>query len=128
MSLLGVKKKNRESLRECVLRFNLEALEVANLTISDTVEAFLKGLKEGPFQLSLSKKALRDKADLITRVEKYINSKEILKYLVGIEVPKVDPITVELALKRKMINKDLKEMIRGQYMTNETLENPNFHH
>lgn len=56
VSLLGVKQRNEESLRENISRFNLEALEIVDLSITYTMQLLIKGLKEGPLQLFLSKK------------------------------------------------------------------------
>lgn len=47
-SLLGVKQKNKEPLREYISLFNLEALEIANLSVSNTMQLLIKGLKAGP--------------------------------------------------------------------------------
>lgn len=73
ISVLRFMQCNGEFLREFISRFNLKALEIANLTISNTVQALLKGMMEGLLQLSLSKKAPRDMLDLLSRAEKYIN-------------------------------------------------------
>lgn len=59
-----------------ISKFNLEALEIADVTISDTGQALLKRLNEGLLQQSLSKKALRDMPDLLRRLEKYITLKK----------------------------------------------------
>lgn len=98
--MLGVRHRNGKSLREYISRFNLNALEIVNLTILDTIQAILKGIKEGPLQLSFSKKSPRVITDLLSRVEKYINLEETLEFITRIKVPELDPI-IELGLKKK---------------------------
>lgn len=74
-------------MRECISCFNLEALEILDLPIPYIVQSLIKGLKERPLQLSLSKKTPQDMTELLSRFEKYINSEGTLKFVIGIEVP-----------------------------------------
>lgn len=48
MSLLEVRQHNDETLMEYISRFNWEALQIVDLSISNTIQALLKGLKERP--------------------------------------------------------------------------------
>lgn len=100
MNVLEVKQQNDKFLREYVSVFTLEAIEIIDLSISDTVQTLLKGLKEGLLQVSPLKKAPKDIVELLSRVEKYMNSKETLKFAPRIEVPELNRIK-EHSLKRK---------------------------
>lgn len=51
----------------------------------------MKGLKEGPLQLSFSKKKPKDMTNLLSKVEKYINSEESLKFAASVKVPMHEP-------------------------------------
>lgn len=66
-------------------------LKIVDLSILGMVQSLIKVLKEGPLKLSLSEKQPRDMTKFLSRVKKYINSKETLKFAVGIEVPIHEP-------------------------------------
>lgn len=66
-------------------------LKITNLSTIDMMQSLIKGLKDGPLHLSISKKKLRDMTNLLGRVEKYINSEKILNFVIGIEVPIHEP-------------------------------------
>lgn len=68
------------------------------------VQSLIKGLKERLLQLFISKKKLQDMTELLSKVEKYINYKETLKSVVGIEVT-MNELDPHRAMKRKD-NKD----------------------
>lgn len=87
MSLLGVRQKDGESLREYLSRFNVVCLEIVDLTMTDIVNTLIKGLKSSPLQLSLLKKTPQNIIDLLTQVEKYINLEKTLKFTIIIEIP-----------------------------------------
>ncbi|XP_077242400.1 uncharacterized protein LOC143882903 [Tasmannia lanceolata] len=80
-SLMTVKQKKGETLKEFIARFNREALQIPNLDPSAAMNALLCGVRSVDFRMSIVKKAPTSLADLITRVEKYITADETLTAL-----------------------------------------------
>lgn len=65
-------------------------------------------------------------ADLLSKVEKYINSEEILKFAVGIEVPELKPVK-ESSLKRKEDEHRFERSDRGYIMIGVSLVSLDLH-
>lgn len=105
MSLLRVKQKDREILKDYILRFNIESLEIVNLTMMDTANALIKGLKASPLQLTFLKKTLKHMTDLLSSREVY-QLEETLKFGTSIEVtPSTNQVTNGIIRgKKKMTN------------------------
>ncbi|XP_016199497.1 uncharacterized protein LOC107640494 [Arachis ipaensis] len=75
-SLLGVKQKVRETLRDYMERFNKACLEIQNLPTEVIIMGLVNGLKEGPFSQSISKKYPTSLNEIQERAKKYINIEE----------------------------------------------------
>ncbi|XP_073304552.1 uncharacterized protein [Primulina huaijiensis] len=75
-SLFEVKKRQDETLRAYLKRFNRVALDVPACAPETKTTAFMQGLWEGDFFRSLTKKLPVNFEDLLSRKEKYINMEE----------------------------------------------------
>ncbi|OMO77926.1 Retrotransposon gag protein [Corchorus olitorius] len=78
LGLMNIRHRPNESLRDYVMRFNAEALQVKDLEQSVAVAALMNGLRDDEFQLKffLSKKTPKTLLELLLRAEKYINTEE----------------------------------------------------
>ncbi|XP_073025097.1 uncharacterized protein [Primulina eburnea] len=75
-SLFEVKQRQDETLRAYLKRFNRVALDVPTCAPETKTTTFMKGLWEGDFFRSLTKKLPGNFEDLLSRAEIYINMEE----------------------------------------------------
>ncbi|KAL0312134.1 UNVERIFIED_CONTAM: hypothetical protein Sradi_5612700 [Sesamum radiatum] len=75
-SLLSVRQKDNEPLKEYLQRFNTAALEVLSVAQKVKASAFSHGLLDGDFFKSLAKKPVSKFDALLARVAKYINMED----------------------------------------------------
>ncbi|PIN02456.1 hypothetical protein CDL12_25031 [Handroanthus impetiginosus] len=78
-SLFSMQQEEKETLREYIRRFTGAALEVPTAHKEVLANAFVKGLRDGPFFFSLVKKPVDDFDELLARAEKYVNLEEAKK-------------------------------------------------
>ena len=78
--LLTIKQSSQESLRSYVQRFNTESLKVDIPDEKFTITAFIVGLgvQSKDLMFSISKNPQSSMAEVLTKVEKYINGEEAL--------------------------------------------------
>ena len=78
-SLINIKQKKGESIRDYINRFNVAALEVQNLDQSVMMVTLKGGLQKNDLLFFLEKKYPRDFADLLARAEGYARTEETFK-------------------------------------------------
>ena len=78
--LLSIKQSPQESLRSYVQRFNAESLKVDVLDEKFAITAFIAGLgvQSKDLMFSISKNPQANMAEVLAKVEKYINGEEAL--------------------------------------------------
>ncbi|XP_073136979.1 uncharacterized protein [Henckelia pumila] len=76
LSLFDIRRKENESLRDFVKRFNSMVLEIPSCPTEVLISAFTQGLKGSDLFRSVVKAALSTYDDLLAQVEKYINVEE----------------------------------------------------
>ena len=78
--LLTIKQNSQESLRSYVQRFNAESLKVDILDKNFAITAFITGLgvQLKDLMFSISKNPQASMAEVLAKIEKYINSEEAL--------------------------------------------------
>ncbi|XP_022865186.1 uncharacterized protein LOC111385058 [Olea europaea var. sylvestris] len=77
-SLMQLRQGQNETLREFMIRFNKERLQIPDLHITTAVFALTYAIRCEAFKMSLSKTLPRTVTELLTRGEKYINMEEML--------------------------------------------------
>ncbi|KAL0455598.1 UNVERIFIED_CONTAM: hypothetical protein Slati_0899000 [Sesamum latifolium] len=76
LSLISIRQKEGEPLKEYLQRFNMASLEVPSATQEVKVSAFVQGLLDGDFFKSLVKKPTTKFDTLLARAAKYINMED----------------------------------------------------
>ena len=78
--LLTIKQSSQESLRSYVQRFNTKSLKVDILNEKFAVTAFITGLgvQSKDLMFSISKNPQANMAEVLAKIEKYINGEEAL--------------------------------------------------
>ena len=76
-ALVNFQQGRQETLKEYLARFNMLILEIRELNEEIAVHQLTAGIRTGHFFLSLAKKPTTAMADLLTRLEKYINTEEV---------------------------------------------------
>ncbi|XP_010245798.1 PREDICTED: uncharacterized protein LOC104589244 [Nelumbo nucifera] len=80
-SLVQVRQRKSEPLRDYLARLNKEALQVRNLNQSVAVTAIQHGLHPSPFNFSISRNPPQTLTALMSHAQKYINTEEALTQL-----------------------------------------------
>ena len=78
ITLMFIRQRQYELLREFVTRFNNETLQVKNFDHTIAIAAFTNGVRDKDFIRSLTKKPPKVFADLLLRAKKYINTEEAM--------------------------------------------------
>ena len=78
--LLTIKQNSQESLRSYVQRFNAESLKVDIPDEKFAITSFIAGLgvESKDLMFSVSKNPLASMAEVLSKIEKYINGEEAL--------------------------------------------------
>ncbi|XP_043705242.1 uncharacterized protein LOC122655065 [Telopea speciosissima] len=77
-NILAIKQRTNESIRDFLIRFNKEALEVRNLDQIVKFQALRSGIRDVELKKSLIMDEQGDMYELFSRCEKYINLAEVL--------------------------------------------------
>ena len=78
ITLMSIRQRQDEPLREFVTRFNNETLQVKDFNHIVAIAAFTNDLRDKDFTKSLIKKPPKVFADLLLRAKKYINTKKAM--------------------------------------------------
>ena len=86
--LLTIKQGEKETLRSYVTRFTRETLEVDKANEKVLLTTFKAGLKSKEFVVSLAKNPLKKMAEMLLKAQNYMNAKDTLVAIEGVEKPK----------------------------------------
>ena len=76
--LMSIKKREVETLRSYITRFNKEAFSIVKADDKILVAAFTNGLRKGKFLFSLYKNDPKTKSEILYRATKYMNAEDVL--------------------------------------------------
>ena len=76
--LMSIKKREDETLRSYITRFNKEALSIVEADDKILVATFTNGLQKGKFLFSLYKNDPKTKSEILYRATKYMNAEDVL--------------------------------------------------
>ena len=76
--LMSIKKREDETLRSYITRFNKEAFSIVKADDKILVAAFTNGLRKGKFLFSLYKNDPKTKSEILYRATKYMNAEDVL--------------------------------------------------
>ena len=85
--LLTIKQGEKETLRSYVTRFTWGILEVDEADNKVQLTTFKAGLKSRDFLVSLAKNPPKTMAEMLLKAQKYINAKDALATIEGVEKP-----------------------------------------
>ena len=86
--LLTIRQGEKETLRSYVKRFARETLEVNELDNKVQLATFKAGLKSREFVVSLAKNPPKTMAEMLLKAQKYMNAKDALAAIKGVEKPR----------------------------------------
>ena len=86
--MLTIRQEEKETLRSYVTRFTQETLEVEEVDDKVQLTTFKAGLKSREFVVSLTKNPPKTMAEMLLKVQKYMNAEDALAAIERVEKPK----------------------------------------
>ncbi|KAL2902414.1 Activity-regulated cytoskeleton associated protein 2 [Bienertia sinuspersici] len=77
MHLGNIVQAEGETLRSYVQRFNLEALQIPDLSDQTTFDNFFRGLRPGPFKFDVVRRECRTLQSMLREDDRYIHAQEL---------------------------------------------------